>query len=422
CGCNTICAGAGRRRDAMGDGGEMSPSSLEATPMERPMARQLEDLSRSPHSLEQDRTIIAVIEMSQATWLVAGIVPGIERHPLKKIEPSEVELLSLLLRWRAEAIKKGRPITRIAVAFEAGRDGFWLARWLRARDIESYVIHPTSVAVSREHRRAKTDRLDTGLLKRVFIGWLRGEPDHCHMAAIPTLAEEDAKRPNREREGLVRERTRIVNRMKSCLARFGIRNFKPTLRKAPERLATLGMPEGVPLPPNTLLELRRDMARLRFVMDQIKEVEETRAQRLEQAPQEKTHAMVRLIARVIGVGIETADMLVHEILSRQLRDRRAVARYAGLTGAPDESGNKRREKGLAKAGNARVRRGMIQLAWRFLVFQKDSALARWYRTRPESAGKKRKTMIVALARKLLIALWRLVTIGEVPAGVVLRAA
>jgi len=383
---------------------------------------QPNDLSRSLTSLEQDSTIIAVIEMSQSSWLVAGIVPGIERHPLKKIEPSEEELICLLMRWRAEATKHGRTITRIAVAFEAGRDGFWLARWLRARDIEIYVIHPTSVAVSREHRRAKTDRLDTGFLKRVFIGWLRGEPDHCHMAAIPTLAEEDAKRPNRERERLVGERTRIVNRMKSCLVRFGVRNFKPTLRKAPERLETLQTPEGVPLPPNTLLELRRDMARLRFVMDQIKQVEEARAQRLEQAPQEKSHAMVRLLARVIGVGIETADMLVHEVLARNLRDRRAVARYAGLTGAPDESGSKRREKGLAKAGNARVRRGMIQLAWRFLIFQKDSALARWYQTRTASVGKKRKTMIVALARKLLIALWRLVTTGEVPAGVVLRAA
>jgi len=383
---------------------------------------QPNDLSRSLTSLEQDSTIIAVIEMSQSSWLVAGIVPGIERHPLKKIEPSEEELICLLMRWRAEATKHGRTITRIAVAFEAGRDGFWLARWLRARDIEIYVIHPTSVAVSREHRRARTDRLDTGLLKRVFIGWLRGEPDHCHMAAIPTLAEEDAKRPNRERERLVGERTRIVNRMKSCLVRFGVRNFKPTLRKAPERLETLQTPEGVPLPPNTLLELRRDMARLRFVMDQIKQVEEARAQRLEQAPQEKSHAMVRLLARVIGVGIETADMLVHEVLARNLRDRRAVARYAGLTGAPDESGSKRREKGLAKAGNARVRRGMIQLAWRFLIFQKDSALARWYQTRTASVGKKRKTMIVALARKLLIALWRLVTTGEVPAGVVLRAA
>ena len=384
--------------------------------------QKLNDLSRSLAPLNPDSTLIAVIEMSQSSWLVAGIVPGIERHPLKKLEPNEGELLRLLMRWRAEATKMDCTITRIAVAYEAGRDGFWLARWLRARDVETYVIHPTSVAVSREHRRAKTDRLDTGLLKRVFTGWLRGEPDHCHMAAIPTLAEEDAKRPNREREGIVRERTRIVNRMKSCLARFGVRNFKPTLRKTPERLATLVTPEGGHLPPNTLLELRRDMARLRFVTDQIKEVEQARAQRLERTPQDKTHAMVRLVARVIGVGIETADMLVHEILSRRLRDRRAVARYAGLTGAPDESGSKRREKGLAKAGNARVRRGMIQLAWRFLIFQKDSQLAQWYRTRTERGGKKRKTMIVALARKLLIALWRLVTTGEVPAGVVLRAA
>jgi transposase len=130
--------------------------------------------------------------------------------------------------------------------------------------------------------------------------------------------------------------------------------------------------------------------------------------------------MVRLLARVIGVGIETADMLVHEVLSRNLRDRRAVARYAGLTGSPDESGRKRREKGLAKAGNARVRRGMIQLAWRFLMFQKGSSLAQWYRARTEGAPSTRKTMIVALARKLLVALWRLVTTGELPAGVALR--
>jgi transposase len=384
------------------------------------MANQ-NDLSRSVVAFEQRNTIIAVIEMSLNSWLVAGIVPGIERHPLKKLSFDEQMLLQLLYRWRDEAVKAGHTITRIVVAFEAGRDGFWLARWLRTRGIEAYVIHPTSVAVSREHRRAKTDRLDTELLKRAFLGWLRGEPDHCSMAAIPSLQEEDAKRPTRERENLVGERTRIVNRMKACLVRFGIRNFNPTLRRATERLNALCTPEGVSLPPNTLAELRRDMARLRFVMDQITEIEAARLQRLEQTPAEGPHAMVRLLARVTGVGLETADMLVHEILSRKLRDRRAVARYAGLTGAPDESGSKRREKGLAKAGNARVRRGMIQLAWRFLLFQKNSALSQWYRTRTESAGKKRKTMIVALARKLLIALWRLVTTGEVPAGVVLRA-
>ena len=384
------------------------------------MANQ-NDLSRSVVAFEQRNTIIAVIEISLNSWLVAGIVPGIEPHPLKKLSCDEQMLLQLLYRWRDEAAKAGRVIARMVVAFEAGRDGFWLARWLRARGIEAYVIHPTSVAVSREHRRAKTDRLDTELLKRAFLGWLRGEPDHCSMAAIPSLQEEDAKRPTRERENLVGERTRIVNRMKACLVRFGIRNFNPTLRRATERLNALCTPEGVSLPPNTLAELRRDMARLRFVMDQITEIEAARLQRLEQTPAEGPHAMVRLLARVTGVGLETADMLVHEILSRKLRDRRAVARYAGLTGAPDESGSKRREKGLAKAGNARVRRGMIQLAWRFLLFQKNSALSQWYRTRTESAGKKRKTMIVALARKLLIALWRLVTTGEVPAGVVLRA-
>ena len=379
------------------------------------------DLSKSTTPLEQDGTVIAVIEMSQSSWLVGGIVPGLERHPLKKLEPDEDALLRLLQRWRDEAVKAGRMVTRIAVAFEAGRDGFWLARWLRTHGIEAYVIHPTSVAVSREHRRAKTDRLDTELLKRAFLGWLRGEPDHCSMAAIPTLEEEDARRPHRERETLVGERTRIVNRMKSALARLGIRGFKPTLRRAPERLDELRMPGGAALPPNTRAELLRDMARLRFVMGQIQEIEQARLERIEQAPEEGSHPMVRMLARVIGLGLETADMLVHEVLSRNLRDRRAVARYAGLTGSPDESGSRRREKGLARAGNMRVRQGMIELAWRFLLFQKDSALVKWYKARTEDArGAMRKTMIVALARKLLVALWRFLSVGEMPEGVALR--
>jgi transposase len=384
---------------------------------------QPNDLSRSLVSLEQDTTLIAVVELSQSAWLVAGIVPGVERQPLKRLDANEEALAGLLRRWRDEAAKSGRPVTRVAVAFEAGRDGVWLARWLRARGIEAHVIHPTSVAVSREHRRAKTDRLDTELLKRAFLGWLRGERGHCSMAAVPTLDEEDAKRPSREREKLVSERTRIVNRMKGALARLGIRGFKPTLRGAPERLEALRTPDGATLPPNTLAELRRDMARLRLVREQIKELETARLERLEQASGEGTSAMVRLLAQVVGVGVETADMLVHEVLSRRLRDRKAVARYAGLTGAPDESGAKRREKGLAKAGNDRVRRGVLQLAWRFLRFQEASALARWYRVRTADArGATRKTMIVALARKLLVALWRMATIGEVPEGVILRPA
>lgn len=169
-------------------------------------------------------------------------------------------------------------------------------------------------------------------------------------------------------------------------------------------------------------EIRRDMARLAWVREQINAIEQARLKRLEQAPATGPHAMVRLLASIIGVGIETADMLVHEVLSRNLRDRRAVARYAGLTGSPNESGAKRREKGLAKVGNARVRRGLIQLAWRFLRFQKDSALGQRYHARTGGAVGRRKTiMIVALARKLLIALWRMVRLGEIPVGVRLRA-
>lgn len=384
---------------------------------------QPNDLSRSFVALEQDKTLIAVIEMSQSNWLIAAIVPGVERQPLKKVDPDADALLKLLHRWCGEAVRAGREIKRIAVAYEAGRDGFWLARWLRAHDIEAYVIHSSSVAVSREHRRAKTDRLDTELLMRAFLGWLRGERRHCSMAAIPTIGEEDARRPTRERENLVGERTRLVNRIKATLARFGIRTFKPTLRKAEEKLAGLHMAEETSLPENTLAELRRSMARLRVVCEHIKQIERERLRQLEATASvtKGPHAMVRLIARIIGVGIETADMLVNEILSRHLRDCKAVARYAGLTGSPDESGRKRREKGLARAGNARVRRGMIQLAWRFLMFQKDSALAQWYRERTANGrGDTRKTMIVALARKLLIALWRMVTSGEVPEGVLLR--
>jgi transposase len=394
--------------------------------MEHPMKRN--DLSRSLVAFEQNSTLVAVVELSQKSWLVAGLVPGLKREPLKQMEADERALLGLLHRWQAEGVKAGAKIERIAVAFEAGRDGFWLARWLLARGIEAHVIHPNSIPVPREHRRAKSDRLDTGLMKRAFLGWLRGEAKHCSMAAIPSLAEEDARRPNREHEHLVGEQTSLVNRLKATMVRLGLRGFNIKLRKTAEQLEKLRTPEGEAIPPNTLGELRRDLARLQLVRAQIKSIEQERAERLKRAPAEGAHPMVLLLARLLGMGVETADMLVHEALSRGLRDQRAVGRYAGITGSPDESGSKRREKGLARAGNARVRRGMLQLAWRWLMFQKESALAQWFEERvagarsPKQRKDLRKTMIVALARKLLIALWRYVTTGEVPAGAKLKAA
>ena len=362
---------------------------------------KVDDLSRSLAALDQDSTLIA-------------------RRPLKKLAAEPEAVRHLLERWRGEALKAGRRIKRVAVAFEAGRDGFWLARWLRERGIEAHVIHPASVAVSREHRRAKTDRLDTELLMRAFLGWLRGERKHCQMCLVPSLADEDGRRPGREHEALTRERTRLVNRIKATMGWLGIAGFNAKLRRATERLAELRTPDGLGIPPNTQAELRRAIERLRLIRQQIKEIETERLERLERTPAAKPQAAMLLLQRIVGLGLETADTLTNEVL---LRDRRAVGRYGGITGAPDESGAKRREKGLARAGNARVRQTMIQLAWRWLMFQKDSALARWYRERTENASKLvRKKMIVALARKLLIALWRYVTDGVVPEGAVLRPA
>src|SRR5215471_16738843 len=179
------------------------------------------DHSKCLTAFAQDSTVVAVIETSLASWLVAGLLPGINREPLKKIAPNPELLLQLLYRWRDESIKAGKQITRIAVAYETGRDGFWLARWLRTRGIDAHVIHATSVAISREHRRAKTDRIDTAMLRRGFLGWLRGEPGHCSMAIVPTVAEEDGRCPHRERETLIKERTRVINRMKAILTQFG---------------------------------------------------------------------------------------------------------------------------------------------------------------------------------------------------------
>ena len=269
---------------------------------------------------------------------------------------------------------------------ETGRDGFWLARWLRVRGIEAHVIHAASVAVSREHRRAKTDRLYTEQLKRAFFGWLRGEREHCKMAVIPTLAEEDAKRPHRERETLVGEQTTIINRMKANLDAAGIRNFNPKLKKASERLGQLRTPEGEPLQPNTLAELLRDMERRRIVSRADTGDREGSPGASRAGPQHRTKSH--------GLPSGARDRDWHRdrghagagVLLRNLRDRRAVARYASLTGSPDESGNKRREKGLARSGNARVRRGMIQLAWRFLEFQKGSALASGFERAPRTPG------------------------------------
>jgi transposase len=380
------------------------------------------DLNQSYAAFDQASTLVSVIELSSKSWLLAGTVPGVKRQPKKNLPAGNPhELQAQIERWRAEATKAGHAITRIVVAFEAGRDGVWLAHWLRERGIEVYVIHAASIPVPREHKRPKTDRLDTEMLMRALLGWLRGEPRHCRMVQIQTLEQEDAKRPSREHDSLVRERTSLINRMKSTLVMLGITNFNIKLVKAGQKLAGLRTPNGEPIPPNTLAELYRDLERLAMVRKHIKAIEEARLKRLKEKPNHGANPLVLMLAQIRGLGLETADLQVHEVLARNLRDHRAVGRYGGLTGSPDESGKTRREQGLSKAGNWRVRHSSLQLAWRWLKHQKDSALAQWYRARTAGGGDIiRKKMIVALARKILVALWRYVTTGELPAGVVLK--
>src|SRR4051812_26766498 len=289
------------------------------------------DLSKPLVALDHESTLVCVIEMSGSSWLVAATVPGVDRRPLQKLPVNPTRLLEQVERWRKEAERSGRTIQRTVVAYESGRDGFWLARLLQGHGIEVYVIHASRVAVARDQRRAKADRVDTEMLMRALLGWLRSEPGHCRMVAIPTVAQEDVRRPGREREGLIAERTRLTNTIKAELALWGIQGFKPGLRKAAEHLEALRTVEGEPLPPNTLARLHRLLKRRTLISDQIKAIELAAAQAIERDPT-GPNAMVLMLAQI--KGLETAQMLVHEVLSRNLRDRRAVARYAGLTGTP----------------------------------------------------------------------------------------
>ena len=388
------------------------------------MSHETDELSCSRTALDMDCTMVVVLEMGKFTWMLNAIVPGVARRSLKKLSVNKDGLLSQLHSWRDEAEKKsGCRISRICLSYEAGRDGFWLAHWLQDHGIEAHVMHPISVPVKREHRRAKTDRLDCQLLLRAYLGWLRGEEHYCRMVAVPTDEQQDARRMSRERRRLVKAQTKLLNQLKAMFTELGIHDFNPGLKRAPECLEELRAPNGKSIPPNALAEIRRTMDALAFYRGQIAAVEEQRKERIAQDQQSEHHTMVEQLATIRGLGLDTSDMLASELFFRQIPNRRALARYGGLTGSPDESGQKRREKGLARAGNMRVRNGLIQLAWRFLKFQPDSELVRWFRQRTVGGPVGiRKKMIVALARKLLVALWKFVARREVPEGVILNPA
>jgi len=326
-------------------------------------------------------------------------------------------------QWKGEAGKAGHETRRVVVGYEAGVDGFWIARALRAHGVEVYVIHPASLSVERRGRRAKTDRIDLDILLRALLGWLRGEPRHCTMAAIPSEAEEDLREPGRQREALTTARLKVENQMRSLLARFGIADFRPRLKKAAEHLERLLAFDGRPLPRNARASLERMLAQHQLLSKQLKEIETARAQAVAIPNPDRIARMIQALAVLVGVGAETATTLVHEVFSRRFRDRRALAAFVGMTGTPYDSGGSKREQGLSKNGNPRVRRILTQLMWRWLIFQPRSALAQWFLARTGGAkGRMKKIMAVALARKLLAALWRYVETGVIPEGARLATA
>src|ERR671933_1654480 len=375
-----------------------------------------------PVAIDPETTLVAVVELSGSSWMIAGQIPGVDRMPKRNVEPSAAAVRTTLEAWTRRAVAKGRTVRRTVLAYEIGRDGFWLARLLQAGGIEVHIIQPASVAVDRRARRAKTDAIDLDLLVRALLAWLRGEPRVCSLVPVPSVEDEDARRPGREGQDLLKARLAIENRITLLLATLGIRGYGPARRDRWTRLDALRTPQGDLLPPHARAQIARSLARLELVLEQIAELEAQRDAVLEEPTVSDTAGvMIQKLAELRAIGPETATLLVREAFSRPIRGPKALGAYAGLTGSPWASGRLEREQGISKAGNALLRKTMVQLAWTWLRFQSDSALARWFRERTAGAkGRMPKIMAVALARKLLIALWRFAKEGVIPDGATLK--
>lgn len=367
--------------------------------------------------------IFAAIELSKKTWLLAIYRPSLDRTSQYRVKPGDAaHLLELLGRARQQEERELGQTIGISCCYEASYDGFWLHRQLEAAGVENFVIDPTSLLVNRRARRAKTDRIDVRGLLRSLIAWLRGDKDVCRMVHPPSPAEEDARRTHRERQRLIKERVGHVNRIKGLLATQGIYDHQPIHKDRRQAFAELRTADGEPLPSRLRQELERELTRLELVLDQVRQVEAERDAVLDAAKHNETSVMAQLI-KLKSIGPEAATILGLEMFYRDFTNRRQVAAYAGLTPSPFDSGFKNRDQGISKAGNALVRKTLIEIAWIWLRWQPDSALSQWFKQRTtHQKSRGLRINIVALARKLLIALWRFVTTGVVPEGAVLKAA
>jgi transposase len=372
--------------------------------------------------MPSETTIPVAIELSVSSWLVAARPPGAEKSRLHHIEGGDTTaLLALIAELRTRASTKlGKPAAAVC-CFEAGRDGFWLHRALTMHGVTVYVLEPTSILVNRRARRAKTDRLDAEGMLRVLAAWLAGDRQVCSMVRVPTPEEEDAKRPHREREHLVQERLRIENRIAALLFTQGIRK-RPSLRSWERDVAELRTGDGRALPSLLRVELNRLRRRLVLALELIREVEAERVEALAETADDEMTQKIAALQRIRGIGTNFAAVLVREVLYRSFANRRQLASYVGIAPMPYQSGGMDRDRSISRAGNPRARTTLIQLAWLWLRYQPGSALAAWFRERVGTLqGRTRRIAIVAMARKLLIALWRYVETGVTLDGVEFRA-
>jgi transposase len=372
--------------------------------------------------MPSENTVHVAIELAVSSWLVAARLPGAEKVRLHRIEGGDTAaLLALIAELRSSASRKLGGVAEVACCFEAGRDGFWLQRLLAAHGIAAHVLEPASVLVNRRARRAKTDRLDAEGMLRLLAAWLGGDRQVCSMVRVPTPEEEDAKRPHREREHLVQEKLRLVNRIEALLFTQGVR-ARPSLRSWERDLAELRTGDGRALPPLLRAELDRLRRRLVLILELIRETETERAEALAAAAHDATARKITALQRIRGVGANFAAVLGREVFYRSFANRRQLASYVGIAPTPHQSGGTDRDRSISRAGNARARTTLIQLAWLWLRYQPGSALATWFRERVGALqGRTRRIAIVAMARRLLVALWRYVETGVMPDGTAVRA-
>jgi transposase len=384
------------------------------------------DQSAAPTTIGADLCAIFIsLELSRSTWLVTSLAPGRGEKMSKHSVPAG-DIATLLARFselRRKACARTGKSFPIVVIQEAGLDGFWIHRVLLSEGIESHVVDAASIATSRRRRRAKTDRIDGETLLRALLAHKRGEPRVCSMVRTPTPEDEDRRRICRERKVLIMERVQHVNRIKGLLFSQGASGYEPLRRDRRARLEALQTGDGRRLPQHLKAQVCRELDRLELLLEQIKAVEAERDALLTQQTQTKASAPPPMLLGLRGVGPEFASVLWSEGLSRQFDNRRQVAAYAGLAPTPWQSGSVNREQGISQSGNPRLRTTMIQLAWLWLRHQPRSALTLWFKDRMErNGGRRRKTTIVALARKLLVALWKYVSAGVVIEGAMIRPA